>query len=90
MTLPDGMPALRSRVAVTNREQQVVALVCQGLSNKQIAHELRLSEGTVKIHVHHILTKNGLRSRMEIVAAANGRLMKRLTRVPPYILKTVD
>ena len=49
---------------------EVVALVCRGLSNKEIARELRLSEGTTKVHVHNILVKTGFRSRTEIMFAA--------------------
>ena len=64
------------RSVLTNREQQVLALLCQGLSNKKIARELRLTEGTIKHYVHNILIKVRLRSRMEIIAAARrGRLL---------------
>ena len=55
---------------LTARQQEVVALVCRGLSNKEIARELRLSEGTTKVHVHNILVKTGFRSRTEIIFAA--------------------
>lgn len=49
----------------TPREQQVLDLLAEGSSNKQIARDLDLSEGTVKVHVKHILKKLGLRSRLE-------------------------
>ena len=42
---------------LTARQQEIVALICRGLSNKEIARELRLSEGTAKMHVHNILRK---------------------------------
>ncbi len=58
------------RGVLTAREQQVITLVCQGLSNKEIARELGLSEGTVKQHVHRILVKTDLRNRGEIIVAA--------------------
>ena len=47
------------------REREVVFLVAHGLSNKEVARELGLSEGTVKTHVHSILQKLGplLRNR---------------------------
>jgi two-component system, NarL family, nitrate/nitrite response regulator NarL len=51
---------------LTPREQQIHALICQGLSNKQIARQLRISEGTVKHHVHTILSKTRLRRRREL------------------------
>lgn len=60
----------RMRYLSTAREQQIIALVRQGFSNKEIARELGLSEGTVKQHVHNILVKTGLRSRREIIVAA--------------------
>ncbi len=65
-----NLSSTEQRGVFTNREQQVVALVCQGLSNKKIARELWLSEGTVKQHVHNILVKAGLRSRREIIVAS--------------------
>ena len=55
---------------LTARQQEIVALICRGLSNKEIARELRLSEGTAKMHVHNILEKTGFRSRTEIMFAA--------------------
>ena len=56
---PAGQPAF------TPREQEVLGLLAEGQSNKQIARELDLSEGTVKVHVKHILKKLGLHSRLE-------------------------
>jgi len=55
---------------LTNRERQIAALVCSGLSNKMIAHRLTLSEGTVKTHVHGIFQKLGVRSRCELIVAS--------------------
>ncbi len=54
---------------LTARQQEIVALLCRGLSNKEIARELRLSEGTAKVHVQNILEKTGFRSRTEIISA---------------------
>jgi DNA-binding NarL/FixJ family response regulator len=44
---------------LTPREYQVAMLVARGLSNKEIAHQLGLSSGTVKLHVHNTLQKLG-------------------------------
>jgi DNA-binding NarL/FixJ family response regulator len=55
--------------ALTGREQQVAALVGRGVSNKKIAHQLGLSEGTVKIHTHHIYRKLGVKTRCELIYA---------------------
>jgi two-component system, NarL family, nitrate/nitrite response regulator NarL len=68
--LTQSASRLEWRGVLTARQQEVMTLVCQGLSNKAIAHELRLSEGTVKLHVHNILVKAGVRSRREIIVAA--------------------
>jgi two-component system, NarL family, nitrate/nitrite response regulator NarL len=49
------------------RERAVALLVCGGLSNKEIAHELGLRLGTVKIHVHNIFQKLGVRNGQSII-----------------------
>jgi DNA-binding NarL/FixJ family response regulator len=49
------------------REQQVADLISSGLSNKAIAKQLALSEGTVKQHVHNILAKLRVRNRCELI-----------------------
>ena len=49
------------------REREVALLVARGLTNKQVAGELRVTEGTVKIHVHNILRKLGAKSRYSLV-----------------------
>lgn len=50
---------------LTRREREVLELVTQGLSNKDIAQVLHLSEGTIKVHVSHILSKLNASSRTE-------------------------
>lgn len=50
---------------LTSREHEILKLIAKGLSNKLIARELDISDGTVKVHVKHILKKLGLRSRVE-------------------------
>jgi len=59
---------------LTPREEQVVALVADGLSNRDIARELNLSEHTVKKYVFRIFDKLGISSRVELVlyAVSNG------------------
>lgn len=52
-------------MGLTGREVEVLRLVSQGKQNKSVAAELGLSEHTVKLHVHHIITKLGARNRTE-------------------------
>jgi two-component system nitrate/nitrite response regulator NarL len=51
---------------LTNREQDVMRLVSTGLSNKEIARKLKISEGTIKLHLHNIYRKVGVRNRTEL------------------------
>jgi len=55
-------------VSLTNRERQVIELLGEGLSNKEIATRLHVAVHTVKSHVHNILEKLALRSRLEVAA----------------------
>ncbi|WP_287931164.1 response regulator transcription factor, partial [Arthrobacter sp.] len=55
---------------LTPRELEVALAIAQGLSNAEIAHQLFLSEATVKTHVRRILTKLHLRDRVQVVVYA--------------------
>jgi DNA-binding NarL/FixJ family response regulator len=57
---------------LTSREEQVFALVADGLSNREVARELGLSEHTVKKYLFHIFDKLGVSSRVELVLYAVG------------------
>jgi DNA-binding NarL/FixJ family response regulator len=59
-------------LSLTAREQQIVRLVDDGMSNKQIASELQIEVSTVKNHVHHILEKLGVSRRSEAAARVRG------------------
>ena len=55
-------------VRLTNRERQVIELLGEGLSNKEIGTRLHIAVHTVKSHVHNVLEKLALRSRLEVAA----------------------
>jgi DNA-binding NarL/FixJ family response regulator len=61
-----GLPA--DSVQFTRREREIVDLIAEGLSNKEIAESLHLSTFTVKSHVHNILEKLALSTRLQIAA----------------------
>jgi len=65
----------RSSTGLTSREQQLIPLIERGLTNKQIAANLNLSEQTVKNHVHRILTKLGVNDRLEVSEACQSQLL---------------
>jgi two-component system, NarL family, nitrate/nitrite response regulator NarL len=81
LTTPSVAAALLRRVAalanertnggdavLTRREREIIRLIDDGLSNKEIAASLRIELATVKNHVHHILVKLGVRRRAEAAA----------------------
>lgn len=79
MGMISEVPSLRvlnsaGQSLLTPREEQVVALVAEGLSNRQIATELKLSEHTIKKYLFRIFEKLGISSRVELVlyAVRNG------------------
>ncbi len=64
--LRNGKGKLRDAVQVTKRERRIITLIAEGMSNKEIAQLLNLSTCTVKSHVHNILEKMALHSRLQI------------------------
>ena len=64
--LKKGNGQLNKAVGMTKREREIIALIADALSNKEIAHRLNIATYTVKSHVHNILEKLALHSRLQI------------------------
>jgi DNA-binding NarL/FixJ family response regulator len=58
---------IRNSLGLTNREQQLVWLISQGLTNKEIASQLQLADQTIRNHVHRMLRKLGASHRLAAV-----------------------
>jgi non-specific serine/threonine protein kinase len=63
---PEQLPAVTQTLALTRRQQEIATLGTRGLTNRQIASELSISEDTAAAHVAKILKELGLRSRTQI------------------------
>lgn len=70
----DRRPATVASAGLTEQELRILERIAEGLSNKLIGRELDIAEGTVKVHVKHILRKLELRSRVEAAVWAVGHL----------------
>ena len=80
---PNLLPAIATRASriasvLTPREAEIANLVSRGLRNKEIARELHLSEGTVKMYLHHLYEKLRLSGRMELAALSTAGACARL------------
>ena len=62
--------AEKSVTALTDRERQIMRLVSEGLSNKEIGGRLNLTDGTIKVHLHHIFQKLEVGNRTALAAFA--------------------
>jgi two-component system nitrate/nitrite response regulator NarL len=58
---------------LSDRQQQIITLLCDALSNREIAEKLGVTEGTVKSHLHKIYERLGVRARSELLIALAGR-----------------
>jgi two-component system nitrate/nitrite response regulator NarL len=55
---------------LTDRERQIMRLVSEGLSNKEIGRRLNIADGTIKVHLHHIFQKLEISNRTALAALA--------------------
>jgi two-component system nitrate/nitrite response regulator NarL len=62
--------AEKALTALTDREHQIVRMVSQGLSNKEIGRRLNITDGTIKVHLHHIFQKLEIGNRTALAALA--------------------
>lgn len=67
-------PRTADEAGLTEQENRILKLIAEGKSNKLIARELNIAEGTVKVHVKHLLKKLNLRSRVEAAVWADRAL----------------
>jgi len=58
---------------LTDRERQIMALVSEGLSNKEIGRRLNIADGTIKVHLHHVYQKLEISNRTVLAALAISR-----------------
>ena len=62
----EGKPGLNEAVKMTKREREVISLLAEGMSNKEIGQKIHVSTYTVKSHIHNIMEKLALHTRLEI------------------------
>ena len=67
----EGKVSLIESVRMTKREREVIDLIAEGLSNKEIAQQLSIATYTVKSHVHNILEKLALHTRLQVASYAH-------------------
>ena len=65
-----GQPLLLDSVRMTPREREVIGLIAEGRSNKEIAERLHIGTHTVKSHVRNIMEKLALHSRLQVAMYA--------------------
>ena len=77
-----GKTNLNKAIRMTKREQEVIGLISDGLSNKEIAKRLHIATYTIKSHVHNIMEKLALHTRLEVAnyAYTDGTLTKEVVK----------
>lgn len=62
-----GLEPIFLKYGVSKREQEIIRLILQGKSNREIERELFISQSTVKNHAYNIFQKTGVKSRYELI-----------------------
>jgi len=77
-----GRTNLNKAIRMTKREQEVVRLISDGLSNREIGNRLHIATHTIKSHVHNIMEKLALHTRLEVAnyAYTDGTLARNITK----------
>ncbi len=77
-----GKTNLTKSIRMTKREAEVIGLISEGLSNKEIGQSLHIATYTIKSHIHNIMEKLALHTRLEVAnyAYADGSLARALTK----------
>lgn len=70
MAAGHGVNSDNALTVLTDRERQIMRLVSEGLSNKQIGRRLNIADGTIKVHLHHIFQKLEISNRTALAALA--------------------
>ena len=76
----NGKAKVMDSVKLTKREREVIDLLGEGCSNKEIATRLNIAVHTVKSHVHNVLEKLALHSRLEVAAFSHSGMAARKQR----------
>ena len=64
----------KDQSGLTGREQEIIAKIAEGISNRQIAEELLISENTVRAHLHNVFMKINVKDRLQAALWANSNL----------------
>jgi DNA-binding NarL/FixJ family response regulator len=77
----EGKSKIKEAVQMTNREKEVIGLLSNGMSNKEIGQNIHVSTYTVKSHIHNIMEKLALHTRLEIANYSyNNETVKSITK----------
>ena len=60
---------------LTTRERQIVLVLSEGVSNREIGRRLSVAEGTVKVHLHNIYRKLGIDNRTSLAVLAHSKIV---------------